>query len=465
MPSVRPSTPLLWLRWAACFIGLGAILWSVMTDVMPRIENPDPMKLTMVEDAHLELTGQVYMDLQPDFSHSFSEPLNRMIPHRTDGLVQPLWPWVAAWMHDPLNVGATLRGTGMFRLGVTLGFLAVLGFIAARSFSMPAALWVVLMAAFHGFVPVLPFFTGEVLFHIALLAFWLGCLYSLQRNSLWVYGIIGISGALAWLVEDRVVLPVLMVFALVSSLRAIWGWVAAHFSRGRSISLWRWRNHWLGLILLATMFLFVTGPRLAESHELFGQAFYSHLDQVRWLDSSEEAQHWIEQHPNGASLARVPVLDRPTLASALGSITHEQLALRLGRGAAQIDRQLGVALPQLATMLGLLILVTLLTWTCCPRAAHAGERLHPETATSVLFVTASIGVCGVIALWDASVLPVRHLHGLVMLLALSLAWGAESVLRRAKRRGVRPWIVIGYYVAMTALCVWVAASARSWPWA
>ncbi len=462
MPPVRLPTPLLWLRWVACLIALGVILWFVMVDVTPRIDQADPIKLTMVESAHLELTGHTYLDLQPDFTQSFSEPLNRMIPHRTDGLVQPLWPWIAAWMHDPLDVAATLRGTGMFRLGLTLGFLAVLGFVAARSFSLPSALWVVLMAAFHGFVPVLPFFTGEVLFHIALLAFWLGCLYALQRNSLWVYGVIGISGALAWLVEDRVVLPVLVVFGLISSLRAIWGWVAAHFSRGRSISLWRWRNHWLGLILLATMFFFVSGPRLAESHELFGQAFYSHVDQVRWLDTSEEAQHWIEQHPNAASLARVPVLERPTLKSALGNITQEQLATRLGSGAAQIARQLGSALPQLAAMLGLLILVTLLTWTCCPKAAHAGERLHPEAATSVLFVVASISICGVIALWDASVLPVRHLHGLVMLLALSLAWGAESVLRRARRRGVKRWIVVGYYIAMTGMGIWVAVSARPW---
>ncbi|GEP41529.1 hypothetical protein [Brevifollis gellanilyticus] len=462
MPPVRPSTPLLWLRWVTCLIALGAILWFVFKDLAPRIDDSDPLKLTMVEAANLELTTQTYHDLQPDFTQSFSEPLNRMIPHRTDGLVQPLWPWIAAWMHDPQNVGATLHGTGMFRLGLTLGFLAVLGFVAARSFSLPTALWVVLMAAFHGFVPVLPFFTGEVFFHIALLAFWLGCLYSLQRNSLWVYGIIGITGALAWLVEDRVVLPVLVVFVLVSSLRAIWGWVAAHFSKVRGISLWRWRNHWLGLTLLAAMFFFVSGPRLAESHELFGQAFYSHVDHVRWLDTPEEAQKWIEQHPNAAALARVPVLEMPTPASALGTITSEQLATRLVRGAALVSRQLGSALPQLLAMLGLLILVTLLTLTCCPKAAHAGERLHPETATSVLFVTASITICGVIALWDASVLPVRHLHGLVMLLALSLAWGAESVLRRARRRGVKRWIVIAYGVAMTGMGLWVAASARAW---
>lgn len=462
MPPSRLSSPLLWLRWAFCFAALGGILWLVSMRVAPRIEQADPMKLTMVEASHLELTAQTYVDLDPDFTQSFSEPLNRMIPHRTDGLVQPLWPWIAAWMHDPLDVGATLRGTGMFRLGLTLGFLSVLGLVAARSFSLPAALWLVLMAALHGFVPVLPFFTGEVLFHIALLALWLGCLYALQRNSLWVYGIIGISGALAWLTEDRVVMPVLIVFILVSSLRAVWGWVTAHFSRMPGISLWRWRNHWLGLILLVTMFLFVSGPRLAESHEQFGEAFYSHVDHVRWLDTAEEAQRWIEQHPNAASLARVPVLEKPTMASALGTITNLQLMTRLGSGAAQILQQLGAALPQLTVMLCLLILLTLMTWGLCPKASHAGERLHPETATSALFVSVSVVACAMIALWDASVLPVRHLHALVMLLALSLAWGAESVLRRARRRGVNRWIIGSYQVAMWGMCLWVLVAARAW---
>ena len=85
MPPSRLSTPLLWLRWALCFAALGGILWLVTTRVTPRIEQADPMKMTMVEASHLELTAQTYLDLQPDFTQSFSEPLNRMIPHRRAG--------------------------------------------------------------------------------------------------------------------------------------------------------------------------------------------------------------------------------------------------------------------------------------------------------------------------------------------------------------------------------------------
>jgi hypothetical protein len=105
----------------------------------------------------------------------------------------------------------------------------------------------------------------------------------------------------------------------------------------------------------------------------------------------------------------------------------------------------------------------MITWTRTPKASHAGERLHPETATTFLFVTVAVGACALIACWDAPVLPVRHLHGMVMLLALSLVWAATSLLRRAKRRGVSRWAIISYYVAMWAMVGWTLLMSRATP--
>jgi hypothetical protein len=421
---------------------------------MPRIEQADAARLSRIELAHLNLTVQTMSDLKPDFTHSFSEPLERMIPHRTDGVVQPLWPWLAAWMSDPKDMKATLVGAGMFRLGLTLGFLLVFGLVMGRSFSLPAALWVVVMAALHGFLPVLPFFTGEAIFHICLLTLWLSCLYALQRNSLWVYVLIGAAGAMAWLAEDRIVIPVLLVFIGVSTLRAIWGWGSAHLSRMPGTSLWIWRNHWLGLLMLMAMFLLITGPRLLESHRKFGQAFFSHVDHVRWLTSADEGLNWIEQHPDAESIQRMPVLDRPSMAGTLGMMTPWEMLERLGTGARLVSRELDSAVFILSVMLLVLISWALLTWSSCAKATHAGERLHPETATSVLFVTLATGICVLIACWDAYVLPIRHLHGLVMLLSLSLAWAAESVLRRTRRRGLAKWVIGSYLFMMWLLVGW-----------
>jgi len=129
---------------------------------------------------------------------------------------------------------------------------------------------------------------------------------------------------------------------------------------------------------------------------------------------------------------------------------------RLYVGAGLVFEQVDAAIPMLMAMLLLLVSLTVLTWTTSAKATHAGERLHPETATTVLFVTVAISACAVIAFWDAVVLPVRHLHGLVMLLSLSLAWGAESVLRRARRRGVSQWVIGGYLVLMWVMVGWAA---------
>src|SRR3954471_23943658 len=37
-------------------------------------------------------------DLKPDFNSGFTKSFLNFFPHRTDGVVQPLWPWMAAWL-------------------------------------------------------------------------------------------------------------------------------------------------------------------------------------------------------------------------------------------------------------------------------------------------------------------------------------------------------------------------------
>lgn len=451
----------LWLHLVVVGLGLAAVLCLVLSRALPRV-NAVPEKLTNLELAHLKLSERTQRDLQPDFSRSISEPLKRMMPYRTDGLVQPLWPWVASWMHDPQDVAASLRGAAAFRIGLVLGFLLMLGLICARSFALPAALWVLLMAGLHGFIPVLSFFTGETLHHMGLLVLWLACVYALQRNSLWVYGLIGTSGALTWLTEDRLVIPILVVFLLVSTLRSIWGWASAQLAMLPGTSLWVWRNHWLGLLMLGCTFFIIVGPRLVESHQIFGDAFFSYTDRVRWLDTADEAERWIETHPDAASLQREPILERPS-AKVLNGRSKAESWERLCRGAQILCKELGPALLQLCVMLGILTGLAMITWARTPKASHAGERLHPETATTFLFVAVAVGANALIACWDAPILPVRYLRGMVMLLALSLVWAATSLIRRAKRRGVSRWVIRCYQVAMWTLLGWALMTGRAAP--
>lgn len=448
---------LFWLRQILVFCGLGVTLWLLFSSSAEDIRSHTPGQMSKVEVENLELMTLTARDLKPDFSLSFSEPFHKMVPHRSDGLVQPLWPWMAAWMGDGLDVGATLLGTGMFRLGFTLGFLILLGLVCARSFSLASTLWLLLLSALYGFRPVMPFFTGEVFFHIALLLLWLGCLQALRRNSLWVYGMIGISAAVAWLFEDRLVFPIIGSFVLVSSLRAFWGWAATHFSSTTGISQWVWRNHWLGLLMMAAAFFFITGPRLQAAHERFGNAFFSHVDHVRWLDNAATAQQWVDAHPDAASLARSPALERPSFSNFLAGLTIDGVRERLFLGGKIILGQMKTVLQQFIVLAAGLLALTLMLRITTARPGHAGQRLHPETTTTVVFVLLATSLCALTALWDAQVLSVRHLHGLVMPLSISLVWGTEGLLHRARRRDGGRWATAIHAMTLCGLAVWMVS--------
>lgn len=451
MLPATPSRLNAWIR-RLVFAGLlGALLWSYLGSALTALERAAQAPPRPLEARQLALTGITQQDLQPDFSRSFSEPLERLVPHRTDGWVQPVWPWLAAWTYEAQDPNGSRLRSGSFRLGLSLAFLALLALASARQFSLAGALLVVLLTAFQGQLPVVAEFSGAALFGQFFLLTWAMCLYSLHRNSLWTYGLTGMAGALAYLCEDRM-LPLLLGFAAISSLRALAGWAAAHGTRAEGTTLWEWRNQVFGLLLLAAGFLFLAGPRLAEAHQRYGAAFFNPVDQVRWLDDSASARRWLENGDPAAPPAR----ETPTLGQYLQ--THDRSAIhqRLGQGLGRVGQWLGDrGGPALAALLALLAGVLAGTWLATPRADHAGQRLHPETATQALFVIAVTAAYGLIAAWDAAVLAPDHLQALIGPLALSLVWGCESLLRRACRRGRAGTVLAqGYRALLWALLLW-----------
>jgi hypothetical protein len=86
-----------------------------------------------------------------------------------------------------------------------------------------------------------------------------------------------------------------------------------------------------------------------------------------------------------------------------------------------------------------------------PKASHAGQRLHPETITTVLFILGASATMIGVATWDSAVWEADHLRALLAPLALSLMWACESVLRRAKRRKASMIITVGYQGVLWAM--------------
>lgn len=449
----------LWLRWALFVLGMAVF---VSLYVGKALNSPRQGALTMEEERHLKLTEQSVVDLKPKFTRSFSEPMKRMMPHRTDGITQPLWPWVAAWMHDGADFSALRKRAHLFQLGLTLGFLVLLGIASARNFTLPAALLIVLIAGLHGFLPSLSWFTGGTLFNLCFLLCWVACMYALQRNSLWVYGLSGAFGALAYLSEDRV-LPLLCIFVLITTLRAVWGWLKTHWAHYGGTSQWLWRNHLFGLILFASCFGFIAGSRMVEARAKFGHGFFSYVDQVRWLDDEATAQAWIGKHPNTASLTSLPLEERASPQIYMGTHTQEEARTRLQIGLQKLWQ--GLAYDggwHLVTVTFVLIILLIVTWCGTPRACHAGQKLHPETTMTVVFTVAVSLTMIVIAAWDSAVWPSDHLRALLAPLALSLIWASESILRRARRRSSARLITYAYLtllwsmVSLDLVLHWVA---------
>ncbi|MEQ1748998.1 MAG: hypothetical protein ABL974_06220 [Prosthecobacter sp.] len=448
MPSYPRHRLHLWLRWTTFALTLAGVLFLHFEIAQRALHSASKEPLSKLEERHLKLTEQTVIDLNPQFTQSISEPLKRMVPHRTDGMAQPLWPWVAAWMHTAADLPGSLHRAGVFRLGLVIGFLILLSVTCARSFTLPAALLVLMISGFHGFLPTLASYSGATLFHLFFLIGWIACVYGLQRNSLWVYGLIGAFSALAYLAEDRA-LPLALVFLFVSTARAIWGWLHMHWVKKESTSLWVWRNHLFGLILFGSMFGFIAGPRLVEAQAQFGHGLFSYVDQVRWLDDAPAAQAWVAKHPDAASLKAMPIQERLNAQIYLSGHTKLEIQARLLSGLNTLWlRYAQDGGWQLVVLILLLVAISSAVRWGTPKASHAGQRLHPETITTVLFILgASVATIG-IAAWDSAVWETDHVRALLAPLALSLIWACESVLRRAKRRKASRIITVGYQLAL-----------------
>ncbi|MCB1276807.1 MAG: hypothetical protein KDL09_09515 [Prosthecobacter sp.] len=462
----------IWLRggrWVVMMAGLVLFAWCFLK----ASQNLQDSGSNIPEEERVYLNAAIdtRRDLTPDFSKSVSQPLNDWLPHRTDGVVRPLWPWLAAWSIDADHAKAdgrlkaedqrVLRSAKQCLAGLSLGFLLMLGLAAARTFSIPAALLTILTIGFGVLLPSASVFSPDVLFQLLFLLTWVCCVAALKRNSLWLYGVIGFFSALANLTLPTAT-SLVLVFIFVSTLRWLWGMIVAHWSHERGTSLWVWRNHWLGMIVLVVCHFITTGPMLAHSKEKLGDAapFF-----WRWFEDDTELQRWTATHQTRESLQAVPADQLPSYANYTASHAPEAMKERLSQGGLKMIKSVlqlpwsfdslpherGVFVIVLASIL---ILLTVIVWFVAPRAAHAGQALHPETAPLVLFTVLAFVACTLDFGWDMSVLTwgSRHL-ALYPPLVLSLLWASESLVHRARRRKMRLPVFVMYETVLWALCV------------
>ncbi|MCB1226984.1 MAG: hypothetical protein KDK99_14300 [Verrucomicrobiales bacterium] len=490
-PSVALRTRPNYGRWMVLLAGLalyaGVHLW--LAGLLRTQTNVTDARVLGGDQKHnIKLALQTRPDLWPDFTQGVSEPLKRWLPHRTDGVVNPLWPWVAAWLADPDQTisgddevtaadRALFEKGRSFNIGLTLGFLLITGLACARVFSVPASLLVVFLGGLGALLPRAVYFQPEPLYYVFFTLTWIACIFGLLGNSLWVYSLIGVLSGLAYLAKGSVH-PLLLAFIGVSTMRWFWGWLLAHWPGRAGTTQWVRRNHWFGLALLLFFHLMTISPRLADAREKFGDPMHSYPAYWMWFDDFRECYAWMGTYNSAATLESLPATERPSFKTYAATHTSEQIWQRLRDGVETKLTDLwtpGITQQNragnkpwrgllewrgayLAGLCLLLLVVLASFWgkgmvEKCPR-----QCLHPEAISVTLFV---VGSCIGLTLAYGWYSPIgrgdRFMLSLYLPLVLSLLWAAESVVRRAQRRGLRPWIIGAYHLAL-----WVMLGGILW---
>ena len=112
--------------------------------------------------------------------------VQQMVPHQTDGLRNPLWPWLVSWVAPQgLGVGDDLEGDAggeFFRLGkwvnvaLTGALLLSLGMVCGRTFTLLGTVNLVVIAGLGGFLPTVVLFREDALFSMFFMLSWICCL-------------------------------------------------------------------------------------------------------------------------------------------------------------------------------------------------------------------------------------------------------------------------------------------------
>jgi len=239
-----------------------------------------------------------------------SPSLTRSLPHHTDGVVDPLWPWLLKPYNDedPQILFLSGKQLNLIVSGVTL---ILIGLAAGRAFSFTAGIAITLVAGICNLLERSSYFLPDVVGSVLMLLTWVCALSLMRRNVLWVYGILGFLLGLTFL-YDALTWVIVLAFLVVSIGRSLSGRSIKRREED-SVSQWNLSNQIVGLAVLITVFMIVAGPRLSYANSRFGNAFHLYSNYTIWLSSPEEANEFRQRYPDAESLSAMAPTERPGL--------------------------------------------------------------------------------------------------------------------------------------------------------
>ena len=414
------------------------------------------------------------------------ENLMRWMPHRTDGVVAPLWPWMAARLTTPGQPYREMEVTDADRelfskgkwtnVSIVLVFLWALGLVMARAFRPAAVVTVLLLGAFGALLPRAVYFQPEPLYFILFFLTWVCAVKLLLKNNLWTHALLGVLGGLAYLAKTSVE-PLILAWFGISAIRVLV--VLRRKDDPLEEHRWTGRNHFIGCLVFAFAWLAVTAPRYMAAQEKWGDPRFSYPAAWMWMDDFKAGSAWMVAHPDTKSLQATPPGQRPSLGNYLKTHPAEQVRDRLVHGTKEkLTRWLSpkpvtvkkdgsfsgwrVLLERRGLYLAAVTAVTLaagvLVWTRRKSVDRVGMAPAPGAWAAVLFTTGSVlGYSLLYGWYDPIGRGDRFMLSLYLPIVFCLLWAAEGLMDLALLRKAPKWTPLVYQSAL-----WILNGAIAW---
>ncbi|MFV1994053.1 MAG: hypothetical protein ACC661_01355 [Verrucomicrobiales bacterium] len=391
----------------------------------------------------------------PAEGEAVTEALWSYFPHYTDGVVNPLWPWIASRFANEDHEVFFVRGK-WFNVIASAVFCLLLGLWAACRFSALATMNLVLLAGFGALLKRSVFFQPEPVYYMFFFLAWAGCLLVMRKNSVWVYAAVGITSGLAYITKGSVQ-PLLLVFLFVSTIR----WVEIVIFRrklareGAQGGAWFSPNHFIGLAFFAVAFLAVSGPRLHYAQEKFGNPFHSYPAYWMWMDSFADGVVFMQENPDRAALEALADSEIPSAGNYLKTHSPEEARRRLLSGSAETiedfifpgrtvqkhsaeHKPWTRVLPSRGLYLGALAGILVYAWIAAGFAGvRAGDNREGGSDGLAAFFVLGAATLYVLSYgWYSAIgHGDRFMLSLLLPLVFSLIRGSEDLMRRVPARG------------------------------
>lgn len=451
-----------WLRWSGFLVFLMVYAWAytylgtvlILEKNVSRIGNVQATYIDAVYQAAALREGRLENEL------SLSSRFTRALPQYTDGIIDPLWPWLSLAFADEPPDALFEKGKWLNML-LSCGLLVLFGLAAARAFSFAGAAAIILMGGFGVILERSAYFSSDAVYYLLVVVAWMCALSLIRQNRLWLYGVFGALLGLVYLAKAPV-WPIALGFLLVSGLRTVAELIRAK-RKPETESLWSNPNQLVGLAMFATTFLLVTGPRLSYANSHFGDSFHNYAKYFVWLDTPREASQFRQAYPGKEQLSSLSAEQKPGLVRFVEKNGARELFRRGFTGA---SAQLG------SSLLGRKTSGRILVYTCVVFCVVAGihrwvmwrrqsEEIWRVRGTSarwmLLFLVLVLGLTLFYAGIGNQIIPSNSIiTALFLPILLTFIWIAERYRRQLQRSSQARLVNLVYGGLMSLAIVWIA---------